>query len=144
MTLPATMALRKICSDREVDAVFDTDTDAALLLIFAILALGQKRRNRSEKRPHQTVEFRICDEVRGLLPAQRSAQHARKIEHRQTATRQTARRVVVTEQLTLHAKYRRLQRNKINVGHRHGTLHVGDSLSDQMGKVEGTESRSDE
>src|ERR1019366_855208 len=103
MAMPHTMASGKSCRGRNFDRVF---AEPMFVLIFASL---RNLRNCIEQRPPQPVQFGIRDEVRRLLPAKRSAEHARKTQHRATSAGQTPRRVVFTKQFTLHAKYGRLQ-----------------------------------
>ena len=111
------MASGKSCS-RKFDRRF-------VALFFA----GRRNlRNRVEQRSHQPVQFRIRNEMRRLLPAKRSAEYPRKTQHRATAAAQTLRRVVFAEQLTLHAKYCRLQGQEIHISGRQRTLHLNDSF----------------
>jgi len=99
MARPHAMASGKSCRCGKLDGIF-------VDLIFA----GRRNlRNRVEQRTHQPVQFRIRDEMRGLLSAKRSAKDARKTQHRATAACQTPRRVVFAEQFTLDAEYCRLQ-----------------------------------
>src|ERR1022692_3994626 len=131
MARPHAMARRKTSRRGKLDLIF---ADAVFILILSSLC---NLRNRIEQRPHQPVQFRIHDEMRGLLPAKRSAEHARKTQHRATAACQTPRRIVFAKQFTLHAKYCRLQGNEIHVGGRQQTLHVlvNDSLRTAWGRM---------
>ncbi len=78
---------------------------------FGELGLGFRGcpRNIVEQRSYQTVQFRIFNQVRGLLPLQRPSEQARQTQHRAAAAGQTPGRIILAQQLTLHAKYCRLQ-----------------------------------
>ncbi len=69
----------------------------------------------AEQIADEVVELHVGDEVRGLLIAQRSTQHARQSEQGVTSTRQAVGLAVGTDQLTLDAECGGLQRDKINV-----------------------------
>jgi hypothetical protein len=59
-----------------------------------------------DQRTHRIVELRILDETGALLAAQRSAEHTRQTEHRQTAAGHAARRVVLADQFALRTEHR--------------------------------------
>ena len=83
-------------------------------------AIGSHRqdfrvRHGTQQIAHEVVEFDIGNEVRGLLVAQRSAEHARKSEQGMAAASQAIGLAVGADQLTLDTKCGGLQRDKIDV-----------------------------
>src|SRR5271166_3336758 len=103
MSGPHAVARGKCSGRRKLDLIL---ANSVFVLIFASL---RHLRNRVEQRPHQSVQFRVGDEMGRLLPAERSSQHTRKAQHRAAAASETTRSVIRAEQLTLYAKHSRLQ-----------------------------------
>src|SRR5258708_3754664 len=97
-TMPSRSCRRENLNRMFADVMF---SDVMLVPIFAGI---RNLRNRVEQRSHQPARCRARDKMRGLLPAKRPAEHARKTQHRATAAAQTTRRVVFAKQFTLHAK----------------------------------------
>src|SRR5271168_4815033 len=96
MTRPQTMASREASRCGKLKCTF-----ARLIFVLAFVLMFVltfvclcNLRNGGEQRTHQPIEFRIGDEMRRVLSAHRSAEHARKTQHRSAAAGETPRRVV--------------------------------------------------
>src|SRR6267154_1193428 len=70
--------------------------------------------NGTQQIADKAVEFGVGDEMRGLLLPKRSAQNTRQAEQRRISAGQAVRSMVSTDQLTLNAKCRSLQRDEID------------------------------
>jgi len=72
-------------------------------------------RHGTEQIADEVVQFRIGDEVRRLLIAQRSAQEAGEPDQCLATARQTVRTGIRADHLALHAECGGLQRDKVDV-----------------------------
>ncbi len=71
--------------------------------------------DRAEQVPNQIIQLSISDEVSGLLVRQRSSQHPGQAQQRCVAAGHAIGAAIGADQLTLHAKRRRLQGDKVDV-----------------------------